>query len=261
MALSFPQFDPVALQIGPLAVRWYALAYLAGIIGGWHYAMAIAKRLGGAVTPDHIDRAITWITFGIILGGRLGYVLFYKPEFYFANPGEIVKIWHGGMSFHGGMLGVILAIILYCRKYRLDMWRLLDIAAIVTPIGLFFGRIANFINGELYGRVTDAAIGMVFPNGGPEPRHPSQLYEAAGEGLLLFLILNYLLYRTKASQHPGKISGWFLTIYGAVRFIIEFFREPDDFLGLYGNLLSHGQLLCLPMIALGIYLIRRKSKP
>ncbi len=261
--MNFPAIDPIALQIGPLAVHWYALAYLAGIVGGWQYAIRIARRHAPIFTKEIIDDAIFWVTLGIILGGRIGYCLFYKPEFYLANPTQILMVWRGGMSFHGGFLGVLIAIILFTRKNNLPFWRLIDIAACVTPIGLFFGRIANFINGELYGRVTDAAWGVVFPRGGEFPRHPSQLYEAALEGLLMLAAFYILQTRSKMLSKPMLASGLFLTFYGASRFFVEFYREPDDFLGLLALGLSMGQWLCAPMILAGIYLsfyaVQKKS--
>lgn len=257
MSLTFPHIDPVALQIGPLAIRWYALAYLAGIIGGWRYALYLAKKGFSKITPLQLDDFIVWATLGIVLGGRLGYVLFYKPAYYSAHPIEILHLWQGGMSFHGGLLGVILAMFLFTRKNNIPFFRLSDLAAAVTPIGLFFGRIANFINGELYGRTTDATIGMIFPNGGFAPRHPSQLYEALGEGILLFVIMQIFIFKFKKMQQPGFLSGAFLCFYAMIRFIIEFFREPDAHLGFIIEQITLGQILTLPMLIMGIIVIRQ----
>ena len=257
MPFAFPDIDPVALQIGPLAIRWYSLAYIAGFLGGWGMAHLLVKRsqLSKPNIKD-IDDFLIWLVIGVILGGRLGYVLFYNPVYYLHNPQHILMTWEGGMSFHGGLLGVVCAVALFAWRRQVPTLRLGDLAACGATIGLFFGRLANFANGELYGRVTEASVGMVFPNGGPLPRHPSQLYEALTEGLLLFIILNGLAwFKPDIQKKHGLLFGLFLTGYGASRFIIEFFREPDAHIGLHGNLLSHGQILCLPMIALGIGLV------
>jgi phosphatidylglycerol:prolipoprotein diacylglycerol transferase len=250
--MDFPLIDPVAFYIGSLPVRWYALAYLAGFILGWRVALKLAGRLPDVPpTKDHIDDFLTWAILAVILGGRTGYVLFYNLPYYAEYPLEAFKIWQGGMSFHGGALGMILAMIIYAYVKKIYVLRLTDIICAVVPIGLFFGRIANFINAELYGRVTDSPLGMVFPGGGPDPRHPSQLYEAFSEGLLLFLIL-LVLVRCKALEaHPGLVSGAFLTGYGIFRFLVEYVREPDAHLGLIADYISMGQILSLPMILCG----------
>ncbi|NBX04384.1 MAG: prolipoprotein diacylglyceryl transferase, partial [Alphaproteobacteria bacterium] len=200
-----------------------------------------------------------WAVVGIVLGGRLGYVLFYKPEYYFENPGQILHLWEGGMSFHGGMLGVIFAFYLFARKYHIHFMALIDLITCATPIGLFLGRIANFINGELYGRVTASSLGMMFPNGGPLPRYPSQLFEAALEGLVLFALMMYFLKKTRARDKVGLLSGLFLLFYGLARTTCEFFREPDAQLGFLYAGATMGQLLCVPMILGGFYLIFRKA--
>lgn len=253
---EFPNIDPVALEIGPVVIRWYALAYLAGFLLGWRYCMALAaKDEGRRPHVEDIDDFLPWAILGVILGGRLGYVLFYKLDYYLYNPSEILMLWHGGMSFHGGALGVIAAIILYSLWKKFSLLRLGDIVCAGVPIGLFFGRIANFINGELYGRVTDSPLGMVFPHGGDLPRHPSQLYEAALEGALLFLIL-FILMRVKAvREREGVVAGVFLIGYGGFRAFIEFFREPDAHIGYIGGVITMGQVLCLPMIAAGIFVV------
>jgi phosphatidylglycerol:prolipoprotein diacylglycerol transferase len=204
--VPFPNFDPVLLQIGPIAIRWYALAYVAGILLGWRYAAALVSnprlwaRRGPIATTDQIGDLILWITLGIIVGGRLGHVLFYTPEIIWQDPLEILRVWRGGMSFHGGLIGVLLAVTLFARSARIDLLRLLDVVAAVQPIGQFFGRIANFINGELWGRPTDLPWGIVFPGADPAvPRHPSQLYEAALEGVVLFLVLRWATHGPKGN--------------------------------------------------------------
>lgn len=256
MALQFPALDPIALQAGPLVIRWYSLAYMFGFLGGWLYARELVKRQPlGRISLKHVDDFIIWIVLGVILGGRIGYVLFYNLPYYSHSPGEAFKIWEGGMSFHGGLIGVAIAVIAYALKYNIPILRLGDLSAACATIGLFFGRIANFVNDELWGRVTDVSWGMVFPKGGELPRHPSQLYEAATEGLMLFLILFYVMRFTKLPGRYGSVFGIFLVGYGVSRFIIEFFREPDIQIGLYANLISQGQILCLPMIILGALLI------
>ncbi len=252
--IAFPQIDPIALQIGPLAVRWYALAYIAGIVLGWQYALRLCREMPKLVTPQQMDDFIVWLTLGIILGGRVGYVLFYNPLHFLQNPAEILQLWHGGMSFHGGLGGVLLAMFLFARKRGIRFFALADVVAVCVPFGLFFGRLANFVNGELFGRTTDVPWAMVFPNGGPLPRHPSQLYEAVLEGLVLFIVL-WVAMRMGARDRPGIISGLFLIGYGLGRFVVEFAREPDAQLGYLSFGLTMGQYLTLPMIAFGAALI------
>ncbi|MFD2264800.1 prolipoprotein diacylglyceryl transferase [Lacibacterium aquatile] len=258
-ALPFPMINPVAIAVGPIAIRWYALAYIVGILLGWFYAKKLAGKaaLSWGWNPKLIEDFVTYATLGVILGGRLGYVLFYKPMHYLQNPGEILQVWNGGMAFHGGALGVIVAIIIFARVKKLPVFGLGDIVCAVVPIGLGLGRIANFVNGELYGRATDVAWAMVFPHDEKQVlRHPSQLYQAAMEGLILFLVL-LVLEKKGMRKYPGVISGTFLAGYGVARFIGEFFREPDSFLGLLTAGLSMGQLLSLPMIAVGAFIIRQ----
>ena len=253
---EFPNIDPVAIEIGPLVIRWYALAYLAGFLLGWKYCMILAgfdkdKR----PNADDFDDFLPYAIMGVILGGRIGYILFYQLEFYTENPSQILMLWNGGMSFHGGALGVTLAMICYAYVKKISLLRLSDFVSAAVPIGIFFGRAANFINGELYGRVTDSHWGMVFPNGGPLPRHPSQLYESALEGGVLFLIL-FVLVRVKAVRNrEGVITGAFLLGYGGFRFIVEYFREPDAHIGLIGGAISMGQILCIPMIICGLFFV------
>jgi phosphatidylglycerol:prolipoprotein diacylglycerol transferase len=251
---------PIALQLGPLAIRWYSLAYLAGIIIGWWYLLKLLGQPGAPMARRHADDLVFYATLGIIIGGRLGYVLFYRPLDYLADPIEIVKMWDGGMSFHGGVIGTSLAILYLARRNKLDWLRIHDYVACCVPFGLFFGRIANFVNGELWGKVSDVPWAVVFPGGGPYPRHPSQLYEAALEGLLLFLVLAYMFWRTRARYEPGKLVGTFLLVYGLSRFLVEMVRQPDEGLENLSWGLSMGQTLTLPMIAGGLYLIATAKK-
>jgi phosphatidylglycerol:prolipoprotein diacylglycerol transferase len=262
--IPFPHIDPIAIHFGAsFGIRWYALSYLTGILGGWFYAGYLAD-LDRDRRPNRedIDNILPLLVLGIILGGRIGYVLFYNLDYFWHNPVKIPFIWEGGMSFHGGLLGVITAAALYARKNKFSLLALGDILAPVAPIGLFFGRIANFINGELFGRVTTVPWAVIFPYGGGVPRHPSQLYESFLEGLCLFVILFMAARRPDIRRTPGLLSGIFITGYGICRFIIEFYREPDIQVGLILNYFSLGQLLSLPMIFAGIFLIRyaRKSK-
>ncbi|MFQ5958798.1 MAG: prolipoprotein diacylglyceryl transferase [Alphaproteobacteria bacterium] len=258
-AIPFPTIDPVLVEIGPFALRWYALAYIAGIVLAWRYIRALAARQQGGADARAIDDFVVWATLGVVFGGRLGYVFFYKPGYYLANPQEILFVWQGGMSFHGGMLGVAAALVLFARRRGLGLLSLSDLVACAAPIGLFFGRIANFVNGELWGRASDAPWAMVFPHAGPDPRHPSQLYEAALEGAVLFVVMLVLWRMAAVRDRRGFLTGAFLTGYGAFRFIVEFFREPDAHLGFLFAGATMGQLLSLPMIAAGLWLIARAT--
>jgi phosphatidylglycerol---prolipoprotein diacylglyceryl transferase len=256
LVLPFPEFDPVLIQIGPFAVRWYALAYIAGILLGWLYARAIirSERLWGGPAPMTVadfDDFVLWVTLGVILGGRIGYVLFYNPARFAANPIEIVKLWTGGMSFHGGFLGVVLAVALFSRRRGIPFFSLADVCCAVYPIGHFLGRIANFINGELWGRPTDVPWAVVFPGAGPLPRHPSQLYEAALEGLLLLVVLAWFI-RRGALKRPGLVTGIFAIGYGLARCFCELFREPDPQLGFLWGGLTMGMLLSIPLMLAGV---------
>lgn len=254
--MEFPNIDPVALYLGPLPIRWYALAYIAGFLLGWKYCLYLAgKDKDARPNKTDIDDFLPWAILGVILGGRLGYILFYQLEFYLADPMEIAKIWNGGMSFHGGILGVIVAIISFSYARKIHVLRLADMLACATPIGLFFGRIANFINGELFGRVTNVPWGINFPRGGDMPRHPSQLYEAALEGLLLFIILFFLSRFETIRLRAGLLSGIFLCGYAAARFTVEFFREPDLQIGFVIDTFTMGQILCIPMFIGGVALL------
>jgi phosphatidylglycerol:prolipoprotein diacylglycerol transferase len=280
-ALPFPVIDPVLIQIGPVAIRWYALAYIAGLLLGWYYIGLLLKdaRLWKRApfngkppaTADDISDLFVWVTLGVILGGRIGYVLLYGmlycgfagegapacgglPEAYFQNPIKIIAAWEGGMSFHGGLAGVVLAIILFCRKRKLKLLSIADLVAAAVPIGLFFGRIANFINAELWGKISDAPWAMVFPGAQPlgVPRHPSQIYEALLEGALLFVILRILITRFRILERPGLSVGVFLTGYALFRFVVEFFRDSESKIWLW---FSMGQALSLPMWAAAAFFI------
>ncbi|MBZ6078191.1 prolipoprotein diacylglyceryl transferase [Microvirga puerhi] len=276
--LAFPIIDPIAFSIGPFAVRWYALAYVVGLMGGWFYAKRLAARTAlwtpsPQPKPTDIDDLIVWVALGVVLGGRTGYVLFYNLSAYLAHPLEIFAVWRGGMSFHGGFLGAALAIILFARSRGLNALTILDLASTVAPIGLFFGRIANFINGELWGRpAPDFPYAIVFPHGGPIPRHPSQLYEAFAEGLILFIVMAIAV-RRFGFRKPGLVGGIFLLGYAMARIACEFFREPDEQLGfLFGGSMSFlaggitmGMLLSVPMAIAGILAIalaaRGRTRP
>lgn len=255
----YPGFDPVAIDLGLIQIRWYALAYIAGILLAWRYMVYLAKKPPAAVEPRHCEDMITWGTIGIILGGRLGQVLLWDPGYYFANPIEIFKIWQGGMAFHGGLIGVILAMLIYTRKVGLPFFALADLAAAATPIGLFLGRLANYINGELVGRVTDVPWAIIFPQVDDLPRHPSQIYEALTEGLLLFAILALFAHRQKIRERVGTLSGIFLIGYGIARVVSEMFREPEAFTdSLVAT--TWGQWLSVPMILYGAWLIWRGGR-
>jgi phosphatidylglycerol---prolipoprotein diacylglyceryl transferase len=244
-------------SLGPFAVRWYALAYIAGLIIGWRYCLALAKKPPQVARAQDIDDFLVWATLGVVLGGRIGYILFYNFDQYAAHPIEMLYLWRGGMSFHGGALGVMCAIVLFCRQRGIPMVAFADIIVCAVPIGLFFGRIANFINGELWGRVTDVPWAMVFPTGGPEPRHPSQLYECFLEGAVLFTVLWALQRFTPARQRPGTLTGVFLIGYGIARIIVEFFRQPDAQLGFLFWGITMGQLLSVPVLLAGLWLVLR----
>lgn len=250
--LAFPAIDPVLVQVGPFAIRWYSLAYIGGLILGWLLMRRLARRYSDTVNQDQVDDFLTWATIGVILGGRLGYVLFYKLGFYLDNPMSIFAVWQGGMSFHGGFAGVVIATILFCRKRQIPLLIFSDILACVAPIGLFFGRLANFINAELVGRVSDVPWAMVFPRSGPYPRHPSQLYEAALEGLVLFVILMVLARLPRITTRPGILTGVFMMGYGLARATVEMFREPDAHIGFLSGGSTMGQMLSIPMILIGV---------
>ena len=261
LLITFPVFDAIAISIGPVAMRWYALAYIAGIVLGWIYARSLLKtgRLWDGPPPlslAQLDDFILWVTIGIIVGGRTGYVLFYNLPFFIQHPAEIFELWKGGMSFHGGFMGCVVAVMWFARVNGISILSLGDITTAVAPIGLFLGRLANFINSELWGRAADPSLpwAIIFPNGGPVPRHPSQLYEAGLEGILLFTILAVMI-RLGALKRPGLILGSFIAIYGLARIIGEHFREPDPQLGFLWGGLTMGMLLSVPMVIAGAILI------
>jgi len=259
LVLPFPSIDPVLVSIGPFVIRWYALAYIVGILLGWFYARAIirAESLWGGPAPMTLvdfDDFVLWVTLGIILGGRIGYVLFYNPAHFAAHPIEIVQLWSGGMSFHGGFVGCVLAVVMFARRRGISILSLGDITCAVGTIGLLLGRLANFINGELWGRTTDVPWAMVFPGGGPLPRHPSQLYEATLEGLVLLGIL-WLSMRMGALKRPGLVIGLFALGYAIARIVCELFREPDPQLGFLWGGLTMGMLLSVPLLLTGIAFI------
>jgi phosphatidylglycerol---prolipoprotein diacylglyceryl transferase len=259
--LLFPAIDPVLIQVGPIAIRWYALAYVVGILVGWRYARSLAARSDGPLTPVMLDDFVSWAVLGIVLGGRLGYIVFYDLPLYLEHPLQILALWHGGMSFHGGLLGMILAMVLFARRHDLRFFHLADPIAAATPIGLFLGRLANFINGELYGRPSDVPWAMAFPRDPTgQPRHPSQLYEAGLEGVVLFVLLFIAARVFNALRWPGLESGLFLCGYALCRIFVEFFREPDTQLGFLFAGATMGQLLSLPMLAFGIALVRQACR-
>jgi phosphatidylglycerol:prolipoprotein diacylglycerol transferase len=274
LAIPFPIIDPIAISIGPLALRWYGLAYVAGLLGGWLYARWLVQRdaMWGVIArpkPVELDDMLVWVAVGVVAGGRLGYVLFYDLESYLAEPFEILAVWRGGMSFHGGLVGAITALALFARRRGYNQLSVFDIAAAVVPIGLFFGRMANFINGELWGRAApEFAYAMVFPGAGPVPRHPSQLYQAFMEGPVLFIVIAFALSRF-GFHRPGLIAGVFGIGYGAVRIFCEFFREPDPQLGFlfgttvgsFGGGVTMGMVLSLPVLAAGLWLVIRARRP
>jgi phosphatidylglycerol---prolipoprotein diacylglyceryl transferase len=261
--IPYPAIDPVAISLGPFAIRWYALAYIVGLLIGWRYCLRLAADLPHLVRRQDIDDFLVWATLAVVLGGRIGYVLFYNPGYYFAHPLQAFYVWQGGMSFHGGAIGVTIAIILYCRARQIRIFAFSDIITEAIPIGLLFGRIANFINGELYGRPSNVPWAMIFPNGGPVPRHPSQLYEAVCEGILLFLLL-FIAERRGARSSPGMATGLFLAGYAVARMSGELFRQPDPQLGylIFGT--TMGQLLSIPLLIAGILIMawaRRAPRP
>lgn len=258
-ALVFPQIDPVLVQIGPFAIRWYALAYIVGLVLGWRIMRRLVRLSPAVATEEQVDDFLTWATLGVVLGGRLGYVLFYQPGTYLRDPLAALAVWQGGMSFHGGALGVILALAVYTYRHRLPPLGFADRLCTVVPLGLFFGRLANFINGELWGRPAPEWLpwAMVFPHAGPEPRHPSQLYQAGLEGLVLFAVLWALSRREAVRARFGVLSGVFLAGYALARLVGELFRQPDAFLGFLYAGATMGQLLSLPMLAAGLWLILR----
>ncbi len=257
--LLFPQFDPVLIQLGPLSIRWYALAYIGSLLLGWRIMRLLVQRSPAVATPEQTDDFLTWATLGVVLGGRLGYVLFYQPSRFLADPAAIFAVWEGGMSFHGGALGVVVALIIFCWRNKIPLLGFADRIAVVTPIGLGLGRVANFINGELWGRPAPDWLpwAMIFPQAGPEPRHPSQIYQALMEGLILFGILWLLARREQVRARFGFLTGVFLVGYAVARSVGELFRQPDAFLGFLFAGATMGQLLSVPMLIAGLALMMR----
>jgi len=256
LLLPYPVIDPVLVHLGPLAIRWYALAYIAGLVAGWaliRHVVADDRFWGGAARPsvESIDDLLVYCALGVVIGGRLGQILFYDPSYYFAHPLEIFMLWHGGMAFHGGMLGALFGVVLFARRYKAPWLSVLDLACLVAPIGIFLGRLANFIKPELWGRPTDVAWAMVFPGSDGLPRHPSQLYEAATEGLANFAVL-WFAAKGGALRRPGWISGAFGIVYGLARIFCEFFRDPDPKLERLGSGLTMGMVLSAPMVGIGL---------
>lgn len=268
-ALPFPNIDPVILSIGPLAIHWYGLGYVVGILFSWWYSKRLVStpRLWANDTPpmkpEDLDDFLVWAAVGVVAGGRIGYILFYDLPKYLANPLDIFAVWQGGMSFHGGMLGTILAMVLFARSRKIPAWSLLDVVAAGVPVGLGLVRVANFINSELWGRPTDVPWAFVFPNGGPEPRHPSQLYEASLEGILLFAALAWLVWGSKKLKRPKFVGGAFIAGYGLSRIIVEFFREPDAHIGYLAGTgwLTMGMVLSMPMVIAGIWAMATAQRP
>jgi phosphatidylglycerol:prolipoprotein diacylglycerol transferase len=266
--LPYPVIDPVAIQIGPVEVRWYGLAYMAGILLGWLYGRRLVARKDlwdgrPPMTVSQADDFLLWITLGIVVGGRLGFVLFYEPSYFWQNPQEIPAVWNGGMAFHGGLLGVVIAVAVFSWIKKINPLSLGDVASAATPFGLFFGRIANFINSEVLGRTTDVPWAMVFPGTDGQPRHPSQLYEAALEGVVLFIILRIATHYYKALTRPGTVFGLFLIFYGIFRSVIEeVAREPHAGHPLDVGILTPGMVYSIPMVLIGAWLIwRARRKP
>ncbi len=265
LTISYPAIDPVAFSIGPVSVKWYGLAYMSGLLVGWFYIKKILSTprlwVGGKapMAIEKVDDLLLWLVFGVIVGGRLGYVFFYGPLFFLQNPLEIFATWKGGMSFHGALVGCGISIWLFARRHKVNVWSIMDLCAASVPLGLIFGRLANFVNAELWGRTTDVAWGMVFPGreAGPLPRHPSQLYEMVLEGVVLFIVLRIMTHKKLALHRPGLIIGLFLVGYGLARSFSEFFRQPDVGHALNIGPLTAGIVYSIPMIALGIYFIRK----
>lgn len=258
--MPFPVIDPVAFSLGPIDVRWYALAYIAGFLIGWRLLRTLVARFPAKAGARDIDDLLPWTILGVIVGGRLGYVLFYGIDILLSEPLAALAVWQGGMSFHGGAAGVGIAVWLFCRHRGLRFLSLTDAFSVVAPIGLFLGRLANFVNGELWGRATSLPWGMVFPDAGPWPRHPSQLYEAALEGIVLFVVLQLLVRRTGIAARPGAVTGVFLAGYACARILVETVREPDPHLGFIAGPVTMGMLLSLPMLGLGAFLWARARR-
>ncbi|MFN4087524.1 MAG: prolipoprotein diacylglyceryl transferase [Alphaproteobacteria bacterium] len=261
LVLPFPTIDPVLVEIGPFAIRWYALAYIVGLLAGWAYVRHLAALAPQTMNREQVDDLLVWVTLGVILGGRLGYVLFYQPGYYVHHPLEALAVWHGGMSFHGGLAGVLLAGWIFARRRGLCPLRVGDLVACAAPIGIFLGRLANFVNAELWGRPTDVAWAFVFPTDPLGlPRHPSQLYEAALEGVVLFVLLFALTRRRALRERPGLLGGVFLAGYAVARITAEFYRQPDAHIGFLAGGATMGQILSVPLLVAGVALIVRARR-
>jgi len=274
MAIPFPEIDPVALELGPLQVRWYGLAYLVGLTLGWLYMRRLLSQPGlwrsdtPPMKPTQADDFLLWATLGTVVGGRLGFVILYEPSIFIEDPARVFAVWEGGMAFHGGLLGVILAIVLFARFSRVQLLSLGDLAAAAVPFGLFFGRLANFINGEVYGRLTTVPWGVEFParvlhlemGHVPGPRHPTQLYEAFLEGAVLFAVLRYFTHARDGLKQPGLIAGIFLSGYAIARIIVEFWKEWDQAQFFTTDYVSSGMVYSVPMLIFGVYLITRANR-
>jgi len=256
MSINFLNIDPILINIGPLPIRWYSIAYIAGILIGISYIKYLSKKANFKLPKDFFDNFLIFIIIGIIIGGRLGYVFIYDPSSFISQPIKILKTWTGGMSFHGGLLGFIVSTIIFSKKYRVNHWKIFDLSACAAPIGIFFGRIANFINGELVGRVTDVSWGVFFPGAGYMARHPSQIYEALTEGIIVFIIMNICFLKYKLFKKERMLSGLFGITYSIGRFVVEFFREPDQSIGYILNHFTMGQIISLLLIALSIVIIK-----
>ena len=265
VGLEYPDISPIIFSLGPIAIRWYSMAYLVGIISAWILIKRNVKRNNIPLTKENIEDLVFDVTLGIILGGRLGYVVFYGTSMFWENPLQILAIWNGGMSFHGGIIGVILALWYFSHQVNMPFLKVTDLVVLYVPIGIFLGRLANFINDELWGRVTDVAWAVRFPNGGYLPRHPSQLYEALTEGMLMFVILNVLWNFKWVRERTGFVSGMFACLYALLRISMEQFREPDIQLGYFFNVLTMGQMLSMPFLLVGVWVmyraVKRKTKP
>jgi phosphatidylglycerol:prolipoprotein diacylglycerol transferase len=264
--IPYPLIDPVALELGPISVRWYGLSYMAGLLLGWLYTRSLVSNAAlwrnqqPPFKAELTDDLLIWVTLGVVIGGRLGFVFFYEPSFFIHNPLEVFAIWHGGMAFHGGLLGAALAIYLFARRNSAPILSVMDICAAAMPLGLFFGRIANFINAEIVGKVSDVPWAMVFPGAGPDPRHPTQIYEALLEGVVLFLILRYLTHKAHALRSPGLVTGALLLVYGVFRIFVENFKQPDFTQFFTFGPITAGMVYSLPMVLLGIYLMQRARR-
>jgi phosphatidylglycerol:prolipoprotein diacylglycerol transferase len=265
--LTYPDINPIAIEYGPISIKWYGLAYLTGLVLGWIYVrrLVTTPRLWFADKPpltlEQVDDLLLYMTGAVIIGGRLGQVFLYDPDFYFSHPAEIVKVWKGGMSFHGALIASGLLLLLFARQFKVSARSVMDLCCAASPVGIFFGRIANFINSEHWGRVTTSSIGMVFPNGGPEPRYPSQLFEAVLEGLVMWFIIRFATHKMLGLKRPGLVTGIWLIWYAIARSLCEIFREPEAYNIFNIGPFTAGQVYCLPMLLIGVYLVWQARRP